>query len=242
VRQEIHIVYPARLTREPEGGFVVRFRDLPDCLTQGDDEAEALFQAADALAEALAARINHGEPIPAPSAPKRGERLISPEEPLGLKTALYELARAEGLGKSALARRLGVDEKEVRRLLDPRHPTQESRLRAMLAKLGVATRSVVIDSARAAASSAWGERYCRQTRSSTTAGSASVEVSPRLEGSSSAILRRMRRMILPERVFGRPGANWMRSGEAIGPMSLRTQATSSLRSASVGSVPFISVT
>ena len=83
-------------------------------------------------------------------------------------------------------------------------------------------------------------RFC--TRSSTTAGSASVEVSPRLEGSSSAILRRMRRMILPERVFGRPGANWIWSGEAIGPMSLRTQATSSLRNSSVGSVPAISVT
>ena len=49
-------------------------------------------------------------------------------------------------------------------------------------------------------------------------------------------------MILPERVFGRPGANWMRSGEAIGPISLRTQPTSSLRSASVGSTPAISVT
>lgn len=135
MRQEIHIAYLARLTREPDGGFVVSFRDLPDCLTQGDDEADT-----------LAARINHGEPILAPSAPKRGERLVSPEEPLGLKTALCELARAEDLGKSALARRLGVDEKEVRRLLDPRHPTQESRLRAMLARLGVATRSVVIGS------------------------------------------------------------------------------------------------
>ena len=30
-------------------------------------------------------------------------------------------------------------------------------------------------------------------------------------------------MILPERVFGRPGANWIRSGAAIGPISLRTQ-------------------
>src|SRR5205823_13127827 len=50
-------------------------------------------------------------------------------------------------------------------------------------------------------------RFCRLlTRSSTTAGSASVEVSPRLPYSSSTILRRMRRMILPERVFGRPGA------------------------------------
>jgi hypothetical protein len=29
--------------------------------------------------------------------------------------------------------------------------------------------------------------------------------------SLAAILRRMRRMILPERVFGRPGAHWIRS-------------------------------
>jgi len=51
-------------------------------------------------------------------------------------------------------------------------------------------------------------RFCRCcTRSSTTAGSASVDVSPSAPGSSSAILRRMRRMILPERVLGRLGAN-----------------------------------
>src|SRR5215212_1667967 len=50
--------------------------------------------------------------------------------------------------------------------------------------------------------------FCRLfTRSSTTAGSASVLVSPKLPNSSSAILRRMRRMILPERVLGSDGAN-----------------------------------
>ena len=45
------------------------------------------------------------------------------------------------------------------------------------------------------------------TRSPTTAGSASVETSPRLSVSFSAILRRIRRMILPLRVFGRAGAH-----------------------------------
>ncbi len=50
--------------------------------------------------------------------------------------------------------------------------------------------------------------FCRfLTRSSTTAGSASVVVSPRFSSSFAAILRRMRRMILPERVFGNPGAH-----------------------------------
>src|SRR5947199_76777 len=86
-------------------------------------------------------------------------------------------------------------------------------------------------------------RLCRLLiRSSTTAGSANVEVSPSAPTSSSAILRRMRRMIFPERVFGRPGANWMTSGAAIGPISLRTQATSALRSSGEGSMPAIKVT
>ena len=45
------------------------------------------------------------------------------------------------------------------------------------------------------------------TKVSTTEGSARVEVSPSAPNSPSAILRRMRRMILPERVFGNDGAN-----------------------------------
>ena len=44
-------------------------------------------------------------------------------------------------------------------------------------------------------------------------------------------------MILPERVLGRPGANWMASGEAMGPISLRTCWRSSVRSSSEGSEP-----
>ena len=47
-------------------------------------------------------------------------------------------------------------------------------------------------------------------RLSTTVGSASVEVSPSASISLAAILRRMRRMILPDRVFGSPGAHWIR--------------------------------
>jgi len=49
-------------------------------------------------------------------------------------------------------------------------------------------------------------------------------------------------MILPERVLGSPGANWIRSGEAIGPISLRTQSRSSFLSASSPDSPDISVT
>ena len=43
-------------------------------------------------------------------------------------------------------------------------------------------------------------------------------------------------------VFGKPGANWMRSGAAIGPISCRTQLRSSVFSVSDAGSPFISVT
>ncbi len=52
---------------------------------------------------------------------------------------------------------------------------------------------------------------------STTAGSASVDVSPSPSVSPAAIFRSMRRMILPLRVFGKLGAQWISSGAAIGP-------------------------
>ncbi|KMQ53429.1 hypothetical protein ACS96_28575 [Pseudomonas aeruginosa] len=48
---------------------------------------------------------------------------------------------------------------------------------------------------------------CASPQHCTTPGSARVEVSPRLSSSLQAILRRIRRMILPERVFGRLGAH-----------------------------------
>lgn len=75
--------------------------------------------------------------------------------------------------------------------------------------------------------------YWLARRSSTTVGSARVEVSPRSEVSSSAILRRMRRMIFPDRVLGNPGAQWITSGVAMGPISVRTCWTSSALRSSV---------
>src|SRR2546422_4097820 len=57
--------YPASLLREENGqGFHVRFPDLPEALTGGDDLEDTLEQAADCLAEAIAGRIARGDEIP----------------------------------------------------------------------------------------------------------------------------------------------------------------------------------
>jgi antitoxin HicB len=52
------------------------------------------------------------------------------------KLAFLEAFTEAGIGKSDLARRLGKDEKEVRRMLDPRHPTKLPTLTDALRVLG----------------------------------------------------------------------------------------------------------
>lgn len=146
--RELALVWPATLTADTANRIVVRFRDFPEAVTDGDDEADALAQAADCLAEAVAGRIARRDDIPPPS-PIGRETAVPLEALLAYKAALYGVMRADGLSNVDLARRLGVDEKEVRRMTDPRYRgTKISRLTEALAECGVTTAVVTMDSAR----------------------------------------------------------------------------------------------
>jgi len=70
--------YAVKLTPDKRaGGYVVTCRDLPEAITQGEGIEDALAEAADALEEAIAARIDDGRDIPVPTAKKRGEPAVS---------------------------------------------------------------------------------------------------------------------------------------------------------------------
>ena len=56
--------YTIMLRPEPEGGFTLRVPALPEIVTYGEDEAEALAMAKDAIELALACRKDSGEEIP----------------------------------------------------------------------------------------------------------------------------------------------------------------------------------
>jgi antitoxin HicB len=129
--------YPASFLPEGNGkGFHVRFPDLPEALTGGDDLADTLAQATDCLAEAIAGRIARGDRIPRPSKSRRGQRLISVPLYLAPKLALYLAIRERGIPNTELARRLGVSETVVRRMLNPKHDTRPERIQAALLALG----------------------------------------------------------------------------------------------------------
>ena len=115
--------YPAKLQADPSGGIIVSFRDFPECLTSGADQAAALMEGRDALEEAVAGRIDDDEPIPTPSRRRNGEHLIAIPPDMAVRAAFVLALRESGLSRNAFAQRLGVDEKVVRRMLDPRHHT-----------------------------------------------------------------------------------------------------------------------
>jgi antitoxin HicB len=95
-----------------------------------------MLEAVDCLEEAIAARIDDEGEIPEPSDSKRGERLISIPPSMALKAAVYLAVREAGISNSELARRMRLDEKEARRILDPHHPTKIARIEEALAALG----------------------------------------------------------------------------------------------------------
>lgn len=133
----LRFTYAVRLTPDrAEGGFVVSCRDLPEAITQGDTVDQALSQAEGALQAAIEARIEDGMDIPPPSPPRRAEKPVATPITTALKAAVYLEMREQGVTKSELARRMRVNEKETRRMLDPKHPTKVPTLERALAALG----------------------------------------------------------------------------------------------------------
>lgn len=128
--------YPAIFEpTEREGGFVVTFPDVPEAITEGDDRTEAREMAADALGIILLTYLEHGRTLPTPSVVPEAE-LVAPDAEVAAKIAVIETFVASGISRSELARRIGKNEKEARRILDPNTATKLPVLVAALAAMG----------------------------------------------------------------------------------------------------------
>lgn len=129
--------YPITLTEDDtDGGFVVGCRDVPEVVTQGDTIQEAIEEAEGALEAAIEMRMADGMDIPQPSPRKKGEHLAGLPVGTAMKAALYVTMREQGMSKADLARRLSIDEKEARRMLDPKHGTKVPAIERALHVLG----------------------------------------------------------------------------------------------------------
>lgn len=140
------MTYSIALSHNGKGGWIVQFPDVPEAVTEGATKQEALDNAADALEVALLGRMKDGEDIPmANGTSNSGNEFVSLRAQAAAKVAFYQAFRNSGLSRSALARKLGKDEAEVRRMLDPSHatklPSLDEAIRAMGKRLTVVLES-----------------------------------------------------------------------------------------------------
>ena len=127
--------YPAVFKPE-SGGFVVTFRDIPEAITQGDDDADALFMARDVLREAMSIYFDEKRPVPMPSKPHKGERLVDLPASVAVKVLLLNEVLAQKIGPSEMGRRLGMSPQTANRLIDLSHATKIDQLEDALNALG----------------------------------------------------------------------------------------------------------
>ena len=138
------LTYPVNLEGQEDGSVLVSFPDIPEALTEGATEEEALAEAEDCLIAALGGYIRTRRTIPRPS-PGHGRAHVPLPALVAAKAALYCAMRAEGVGNTALAERLGITEGAVRRLIDLDHRSHigqvEAALRALGQRLVIATQA-----------------------------------------------------------------------------------------------------
>jgi antitoxin HicB len=128
--------YPMHLEAAEEGGFIISFPDIPEAHSQAEDEVEAIKRGTDALETALEFYLEDRRPIPAPSKPKRGQRMIELSASVSAKVLLLNEMNAQKVRPAELARRLQVTPQEVTRLIDLRHTSRIDGIAVALKALG----------------------------------------------------------------------------------------------------------
>ncbi len=129
------LAWPVELAPQEDGTILVSFPDIPEALTEGETEDEALAQAQDCLIAALGGYVAARRTIPKP-APAHGRPTIALPALAAAKVALYVTMRSERVGNTALATRLDLSEGAVRRLLDLDHRSHIGQIERALHEMG----------------------------------------------------------------------------------------------------------
>jgi len=128
--------FPVTLTKDDNGTVIAMFVDVPEAITFGADEDEALLNAIDALETGLSFYVDERKALPVPSKAKKGQKTVTPYALECAKLGIYKAMTDEGIKKAELARRLGWHMPQVDRLFDLRHASKLDQIEAAAHVLG----------------------------------------------------------------------------------------------------------
>lgn len=131
----MNFAYPVELIKDDNNTVRVIFPDVPEAITFGDDEDEALLRAGDALETALAMYVDEKQNLPRPS-PIKGRRTVHPGAIECAKLGIYQSMRDGHVRKTDLARRLGWHLAQIDRLLDLGHSSKVEQIEQAAAAMG----------------------------------------------------------------------------------------------------------
>lgn len=137
-----------RLLVEPDDNetFLVTCPALPELTTFGETEQEALANAQQALLGIARQYARRGLDLP-PGDARPGEPAANLSAQAAAKLALARAMRQAGVTQTALAARMGIDDRQVRRLIDPGTVNNLDQIEQAFAALDLALRINVIAAA-----------------------------------------------------------------------------------------------
>ncbi|MCZ6617035.1 MAG: type II toxin-antitoxin system HicB family antitoxin [Gammaproteobacteria bacterium] len=136
--------YPVELTQDGDQ-VIARVIDVPEALTFGDDREHALHEAEDALVVALSGYIDSRKPIPVPARSGIRQPAVVLTPLVAAKVALYNAMLESKTSNVALAKKLGVTETVIRRLLNLDHRSHIGQIEQALELLGLRLITSVAD-------------------------------------------------------------------------------------------------
>jgi antitoxin HicB len=129
----MRIAYQAVLEPGEDSGFFIRFPDLGEAFTEGETEAEALFNAEEVLNLTLEGRIEEDLELPEPKEHEGGVWIYpSPQ----VQAALLVRFARRGRSLSDLARALGTSWSSAQRLESPKASPNLRQLQKAATALG----------------------------------------------------------------------------------------------------------
>lgn len=103
LHQYLALEYPFDVVADPDGGYVIRFPDLPGCLTQVDDLDEVGPMAEEIRQLWIETEFDRGNDIPLPSYPDEYSGRFVLRIPRSLHRTLAESAKREGVSLNQYA-------------------------------------------------------------------------------------------------------------------------------------------
>jgi len=125
------------LTPDDNDTVLATCPELPEVVSFGDTEAEALENVCEAVLVALQGRILDRMAVPAFRKPKKGQPYVDLGSRVAAKLAIYRAMRAKRWRKADLARAMKVPASDIDRLLDLNYRTGHEMLDAALAAQGL---------------------------------------------------------------------------------------------------------